>query len=191
MHIQPALKDHARALAVLINQAGEGIPEDLWKDMVEGDETPLDVGTRRAARETGGFSYRNARVAMEGGAVLGMIIAYRQPDPYEVGVLEDYPEIIRPLIVLESRVPGSWYINAIATVEDHRGRGVASALLAETQGMALMAGCSTLSLIVASENEAAKRLYEHLGFETQDVLPVVDYPECQHGGFWLLMTKAV
>ncbi len=48
MQITDGLKGQASDLAYLINLAGESIPEYLWRGMVEGDETPFDVGTRRA-----------------------------------------------------------------------------------------------------------------------------------------------
>ena len=60
--IRPATKADAHALADLINFAGEGLPLYLWKKMAEPGETAWEVGRRRAKREDGGFSYRNATV---------------------------------------------------------------------------------------------------------------------------------
>ena len=57
MEIRDASKKECGDLAFLINLAGDGIPEYLWKDKVEGDESPLDVGARPSAREEGSFSY--------------------------------------------------------------------------------------------------------------------------------------
>ncbi len=191
MEIINAVKENARDLAYLINLAGEGIPEYLWTGMIEGDESPLDVGERRASREEGGFSYTNAKVCMSDNALTGMIISYRQPSPYNIDDISEYPEVVCPLVVLESRAPGSWYINAIATSEAHRGRGVASRLIADAEKNAIEASCSVMSLIVASENTKAVRLYEYLDFETVDSLPVVPYPGCLHGGDWILMTRQI
>jgi len=126
MHITKAKKDNARDLACLINMAGEGIPEYLWRQMIVGDESALDVGAMRAARDEGGFSYRNATLYVDNNTVMGMILAYQQEDPYEIGDLYEYPEIVRPLVALEAKVPGSWYIYAIATYQEFRGRGIAS-----------------------------------------------------------------
>ena len=64
MRIEDASIDQAADLAHLINLAGEGIPHYLWSDMAEEGEDPMAVGARRAAREEGGFSYRNARVCI-------------------------------------------------------------------------------------------------------------------------------
>jgi ribosomal protein S18 acetylase RimI-like enzyme len=189
MQIENAKKEQARELAFLINLAGEGIAEYLWSGMAQGDQLPMDVGAMRAAREDGGFSYKNALVCVSNGELLGMILSYRQPQPYEIGDISEYSEIIRPLVLLESQAPGSWYINAIATFEKHRGLGVAQKLLKKAEECAKLEDCATMSLIVASESIKAKRLYTHLGYEEVSSLPVVPYPGCLHAGQWILMTK--
>ena len=107
-------------------------------------------------------------------------------DPVDV---DEYPAFLRPLVELEAQAPGSWYINAIATFAEHRGRGVASRLLADTERRARRAGCSAMSLIVASGNRTAKALYGRLGFVAVEALPVVPFPGCLHGGDWILMTR--
>ena len=189
MEIRNASPTDASQLAYLINLAGEGIPEYLWRGMVEAGESPLEVGARRAARSEGGFSYTNARVCVEHDEMFGMLLAYRQPDPFELGGIADYPEVVRPLVMLEAQAPGSWYINAVATFAQYRGRGVASRLIADTESCAAAASCDRVSLIVASENTAAIRLYEHLGYHAVDSAPVMPYPGCLHGGNWVLMVK--
>lgn len=189
MEIRNARKADARHLAYLINLAGEGIPEYLWAAMAGTGESAIDVGAGRAARKDGSFSYTNARVCAEGGTLLGMILSYRQPDPYEMGDLAAYPEVVRPLIALEAQAPGSWYINAIATYEQHRGKGVARMLTDDTETRARLQGCDCLSLIVASENTSASGMYGYMGFKDVASAPVIPYTGCLHGGDWILMTK--
>lgn len=184
-------KEHATDLAYLINLAGEGIPEYLWQTLAEENESPMAVGAARAAREKGSFSYLNAKICVEKGDVCGMIISYRQPDPYHLSSIEDYPAIVQPMVKLEAEVPGSWYINALATYEAYRGKGVASGLISDAEEQALGARCNLMSIIVASENIRAKQLYTHLGFKVISALPVVPYPGCLHGGEWQLMTKDI
>jgi ribosomal protein S18 acetylase RimI-like enzyme len=187
--IQSAVKENAAELAYLINLAGEGIPEYLWSEMAEKGQDPMEVGRLRALREEGGFSYKNAITCVENGSLQGMIISYKQPDPYVVEEIEEYPEIVKPLVLLEAKAPGSWYINGIATFEKYRGKGIARKLLSDAEERAISAACSEMSLIVASENARAKTLYEYIGYESVSSLPVVRYPGCLHGGEWLLMVK--
>jgi len=188
--IRAAVEADARDLAVLADLAGEGLPAQLWGQAAAPGESALDVGARRLAREDANFSYRNARVCVERGEVLGMILAYRLPDPYEAGDPRDTPDVVTPLLALEARVPGSWYVNAIATHAGHRGKGVARRLLVDTQRRAREHGCDRVSLIVASGNTRARALYERLGFRVVATAPVVTFPGCKHGGEWVLMTRA-
>lgn len=189
--IKAATKAQAHDLAHLINLAGEGLPEFLWRGMVQNNESAMDVGARRAAREEGGFSYTNARVCVENDELMGMVISYCQPNPYEIDDLSNYAEPVKPLVLLEAKAPGSWYINAIATYERYRGKGVARRLLQEAKAQALSEGFEVMSLIVASENRLAKRLYEYLGYATIATEPVTLFPGCLHGGNWELMVKAI
>lgn len=189
MQLLDASAAHARDLAYLGNLAGEGLPEIFWRNMAKPGETPLDVGARRAARDAGKFSYRNARIYVEGGRVLGMLLAFRLPDPYETGDIDEWPPAMRPLFTLEAQAAGSWYIKALAALPDQHGRGLARALIADTLARARDAGCTHTSLIVASENHRAMRVYQHLGFAAHARLPVVPYATAMHGGDWVLMMR--
>lgn len=191
MKFRHAEKADAFELAELINLAGEGIPAYVWQIMTHPGETAMDVGRRRAARAEGGFSYRNAQVCVDNGSILGMVISYRQPDPYDINDLSDVPNVVVPLIQLESQAPGSWYINGIATFDRYRGQGIASQLMAIAEQTARTEGCSELSLIVASDNIAAKKLYEKLGYTTIARKPMVAFTGWAHDGDWLLMVKPI
>ncbi len=189
MTIQKAVKENAADLAYLLNLAGEGIPKYLWSEMAEDGQDPMEVGRARVSRKEGGFSYTNARVSVEADNVQGMIVSYQLPDPYTLEDIDAYPDIVKPLVLLEAKVPGSWYINAIAVFEAFQGSGIARKLLKDAEDQAISASVGKMSLIVASENKRAKNLYEHIGYKFDSSLPVVRYPGCLHGGEWLLMIK--
>lgn len=189
MLIRDALPKDAAALAYLIDLAGEGIPRYLWSQMCEPGADLLAFGAARAAREEGAFSYRNAKILEIDGETAGMLLGYPLPEPHDLRSLAEVPLEVRPLIELEAEAPGTWYINAIATYERFRGRGVASRLLAEAVSLAQERAINRLSLIVDSENRGAGLLYEKLGFEATARKPVVPYPGCRHGGDWVLMVK--
>jgi ribosomal protein S18 acetylase RimI-like enzyme len=187
--IREASPDDARVLAELMNVAGEGIPAWLWSRMAGPGVDVMVFGAQRVGRTEGSFSFRNAHVAVVEGVIAGMLLGYRLPDPYETGALEEYPEVVRPLIGLESLAAGSWYINAVATAVPFRGRGVGTQLMERAQDLAERAGANELSLIVAAQNTVAKELYERLGYETAAARPgVLGFP---HSGDWILMKKAI
>lgn len=191
MIIEKAKKSDASSLAYLINIAGEGIPYYLWSSMALSGKDPLEIGAERASREEGGFSYKNTHVIAGPDGVLGMMLAYRLEDPYEIGDLEAIPEVVRPLVLLEAKVPGSLYINAIATMESARGKGIATRLLREAEVIGVKSEAKLVSLIVASENTTAKKLYTSLGYRVLDSRPVIRYKGNLHGGNWELMIKEI
>jgi ribosomal protein S18 acetylase RimI-like enzyme len=189
MTIRDATTDDVEHLAFLINLAGEGLPAHLWRGMAEPQEDPLSVGASRAAREEGSFSYRNAKIFEIDGSVAGMLLSYSLADPYDKEMINDCPAVVRPLLELESEVPGSWYVNAIATYEQFRGRGVASALMSACEELARAASASMLSLIVSSDNRVAQAFYLKLGYEEIGSRPMVAFTGGPGDRHWLLMAK--
>jgi ribosomal protein S18 acetylase RimI-like enzyme len=186
---RPATKADASALAVLVDIAGEGLPAHLWSTLKAPGQSILEVGRERAARETGGFSYRNAVVAEVEGEIAACLVGYRLDDPYDLGDLEQVPPLVRPLVLLEAKAPGSWYVNVLATFPEFRRQGLGMALLGIAEGKARGEGAHALSVIVAAENERAARLYAAAGYEALATEPIFAFPGCPHGGDWLLMVK--
>ena len=150
----------------------------------------LKSANKELRGKRGGFSYTNTRICVQGDTVLGMLVAYVQPDPYELDDLDDYPEVVRPLAELEAQAPGSYYLNALATYPKHRGKGVATLLLGEARDRATSTGCTQISLIVSSHNSDALKLYTHLGFAEKARLPLVPWPGYNHESDWLLLARA-
>jgi ribosomal protein S18 acetylase RimI-like enzyme len=188
---RPAAKADASALAVLVDIAGEGFPAHQWSTMKTPGQSILEVGRERAQREEGGFSYRNAVVAEIGGEIAACLLGYRLDDPYDLGDLAEISELVRPLVLLESKAPGSWYVNVLATFPEFRRRGIGLDLLAIAEQKARAEGARALSVIVAAENERAARLYSRAGFVMSAREKLVAYPGCPHIGDWALMVKGV
>ncbi|MCG6882639.1 MAG: GNAT family N-acetyltransferase [Silicimonas sp.] len=160
---RPGIPEDAPDLVEIVRMAGEGLPEIVWKDMAEPGETVRDVGLRRAAGETGSFSYRNATLCELDGAVVGGVVGYMlAPEPVEIG--PDFPEMFVPLQELENLVPEHWYVNILATYPEHRGKGIGAALLAFAEQLAAVRGARGMSIIVFSSNEGAERLYRRTGY---------------------------
>jgi ribosomal protein S18 acetylase RimI-like enzyme len=67
--------------------------------------------------------------------------------------------------------PGAFYIDALATLSRFRRRGVATALLAESDRLALRAGLGAVALDTAATNAAAQALYERAGFTITERRP--------------------
>jgi ribosomal protein S18 acetylase RimI-like enzyme len=186
-----ASKADASALAVLVDIAGEGFPAHQWSTLKAPGQSILEVGRERAQREEGGFSYRNAVVAEIGGEVAACLVGYRLDDPYDLGNLAEISELVRPLVLLEAKAPGSWYVNVLATFPEFRGRGLAFELLGIAEDRAREEKAPALSVIVAAGNERAARLYRRAGFAEGARERLVMYPGCPHTGDWVLMIKGL
>ncbi|MEJ8573183.1 GNAT family N-acetyltransferase [Microbaculum marinum] len=189
--IRPARKSDALVLAYLIDLAGEGIPSYLWGQAAEFGETALDVGSRRAEREQGAFSYRNAYVVEVDGRPVSMLLGYRQPDTFAAGDLEEFPPFIRPMVELEAEAPGSWYVNALATLPEHQGRGYGAMLLDIAEQVAANTGATLLSIIVDSKNARAAELYRRSGYRERARRRILALPGDRVDGDWVLLVRPV
>ena len=186
-----ATKDDCRAIAELAVIAGEGIPSYFWSLSAKEGQDLLDVGENNAASETDNFSYRNSTIAMINGKTVAMMLAYRLPDATDAEDLDELPELIRPLVELEQCVPGTYYINMIATFPENRNMGIGSKLMFAADQLAIKHGCDTLSVEVFEQNEGALRLYQRQDFEVIDSRPVVPHPCYAYDTNILLLTRSV
>ncbi len=186
--IRPATIEDAGVLAELVNHAGEGMPLYLWGKLAQPGESAWDVGRRRAAREQGAFSYRNATMIEHEGKGVGCLIGYEIPD---VPALIDpnIPAMFRPLQELENLAPGTWYVNVLAVLPAFRNLGYGTALLrcaAEIGGCLRKRG---MSVIINDSNTGGRRLYERMGYREAARRPMVKEDWVNAGREWVLLTK--
>jgi ribosomal protein S18 acetylase RimI-like enzyme len=189
---RPARKADAAVMAVLVDIAGEGMPAYMWSTLKAPGQSLLEFGRERAQRETGGFSYRNSVVAEVDGQVAASLVGYRLDDPYDLaGSLAETPDIVRPLVRLEAKAPGSWYVNVLATFPEFRRKGIGARLLAIAEEKARKEQARALSVIVASWNEPALRLYAKAGYAAAAREAALPFPGCPHKGDWVLMVRSL
>ncbi len=186
-----ATPDDADALVRLINYAGEGLPVYLWQGMAENGETALDVGRRRALRETGSFSYRNALMYDAADGVVASLMGYVLPDAPEPIDYDTMPAMFVPLQELENAAPGTWYVNVLAAEPAHRGRGYGSSLLSAAEDVARDLGKTGMSIIASDGNPGARRLYERFGYRHVDSRPMIKEHWENPGRNWVLLTKTI
>jgi ribosomal protein S18 acetylase RimI-like enzyme len=185
---RPGRIGDAALLAELVNYAGEGLPLYLWAKLAGQDETAWDVGRRRAAREDGSFSYRNATIIEGNGNAAGCLIGYEIPDTPEP-IPSDMPAMFIPLQELENLAPGTWYVNVLAVSPEHRRGGLGTALLTLANEKARALGKRGLSVIVSDANVNAQRLYERCGYREVGKRRMIKEAWQNEGKFWILMTK--
>jgi ribosomal protein S18 acetylase RimI-like enzyme len=180
----------ARSLAELVNIAGEGLPLHLWTKMAVAGADPWEVGSRRAQRESGSFSYRNAIVLEQEHRVIACLIGYSLPNQPEP-ISPDMPPMFVPLQELENLASDTWYLNVIATMPNFRGQGHGSALLAMADRIGFENRNKALSIIVSDANQDALRLYERVGYRHFADRPMVKEGWKNPGKKWLLLLKSI
>lgn len=187
--LRAATPADADALAELVNEAGDGLPLYLWRQLAAPGEDPWEVGRERARREQGGFSYRNAVLVTSDDAVAACLIGYPLPEEPEAVDPATLPALFVPLVELEQLAPGTWYLNVIATRSEFRGRGIGRALLAHADELAAAAHSRGVSLIVSDANVGARRLYERSGYRERARRAMVKDGWRNPGEHWLLLIK--
>jgi len=132
----------------------------------------LDAEGRAALREMRQISWL--------GPLVGFVLA---ADPQLQRLLNGYVWIEGERVVgnltLQTgiRYGSRWYISNVAVAPAYRGHGIARALVEAALQEAQQRGGSWATLQVEAENEAARRLYEGLGFEALGGLAYLRLPE--------------
>jgi ribosomal protein S18 acetylase RimI-like enzyme len=183
-----AVVEDAPALAEFVNSAGDGLPLYLWEKMAVPGETAWDVGCRRAMREEGSFSYRNAIIIESDGQCAGCLIGYSIPEMPEP-ISNQMPPMFVPLQELENLAPATWYVNVLAVRPRFRNNGLGSKLLRLAEEMAASLHGQGLSVIVSDANSGARRLYERCGYNQIATRRMVKNDWENEGQNWVLLTK--
>ncbi len=187
--IRPATPADARAITPLINEAGEGIPLHLWRDMADAGEDPWDFAERRWSERLADGA--EVFVVDYGDGPVGCLVGYAIPSEPEP-TPEDMPAMFRPAQELENLCPGNWYINMLTTEAGHRGQGLGSALLDTAEQVARRARCGAISLIVADRKASARRLYQKAGFVEKARRPLIEdggWRSDSQSTEWVLMVR--
>ena len=88
-------------------------------------------------------------------------------------------------------MPGSFYINMLATYPVYRNRSVGARLMEQVDALARKADCTLSSIEVFEENTGALRLYQRLGYGVIEQRPVIPHPCHPYSGKILLLTRPV
>jgi ribosomal protein S18 acetylase RimI-like enzyme len=188
---RPARQDDASAIVELFAIAGQGIPEYVWSMQATNGQSPIQIAIERLCGDGANFSYRNVTLAEREGEVVGMLLGYVLPEPTQadIAALDTLPPVLRPMVTLEQRAPGTFYISALAVREEHRGNGIGSKLLYKSRQKALAAHTARITVEVFEENEGALRLYQRHGFRLLDHCAVVRHSCHPYSGELLLMVQ--
>lgn len=119
------------------------------------------------------YSWRNTILATVDGQPVGMLTAYDGSLYHQMRIVT--MDLVRQHLGIEfpgmedEAVPGEYYLDSLAVLPEHRGRGIGRRLLQQgiARGQALGL---TVTLAVDPVNERAQRLYRSLGFDSDGEL---------------------
>ena len=97
--------------------------------------------------------------------------------------------MVRPLVLLEAKAPGSWYMNMLAAFPEFRCHGIGGQLLDIAEDRGREEGAPAMSVIVASWNEGTSRLYARTCYVPLAKEPALLPPGFPYEGDWVLMVK--
>lgn len=144
---------------------GEDICENMGKD------APMvcQLFTNLAARTDSQYSYKNAIVAIDtDGTPMGASVGYDGAllSQLREAFFEESERISGRSFrdIPDETDSAEYYLDTLAVLPEHRGRGVATALIKSMNQKAANAG-KPLGLLVDKENLRARKLYEYVGFK--------------------------
>ena len=178
--IQYAKKEHAELLSELIYST-EKDPEVIWG--YGSKEEILKRLTKLIRRTDTRYSYKYARIAVENGKICGAMVGLPHKkltnlDNYTGKVIFELQQgvwrklrwfftSLKGKNTKESEA-GEYYIANLATFSWARGKGIATKLMLDAEGIAQDYGLGKCSLLVDQEKPAVIRLYSGLGYEIKE-----------------------
>lgn len=182
-----ATETDAAQLADLVNFAGEGLPLHLWTGLAREGEDPWAFGRdRQAAKARDG---QIVVVDLGDGAIAGLTGYAIGSEPETIG--PGFPALIRPLQELENEALDTWYVNVLACYPYQRGKGHGTRLLRIAEDICRASELSRLSIVVASNNTGAQRLYARMGYVKTASRPCVKDGWETDTENWNLMIKTL
>jgi ribosomal protein S18 acetylase RimI-like enzyme len=165
----------------------------LWGFGAQAGQSPFEIGRDVIRGDIkSSLFHANWQIAAREGQLLGGCNGYslRAYPPFDVKNPR-MSRVLKPLNDLKRTVSDAWYVAALAVFPENRGLKVGQHLLREAEARARDDGAKEITLLVASFNPEARRLYEHMGFAHYAERPFVPFDGSDPAGHWILMGKPV
>ncbi|WP_086996358.1 GNAT family N-acetyltransferase [Rhizobium sullae] len=184
--LRPAERRDAAELAILVDIGSHGFASWLWFAEVAGGsaDTPLERGRMKMSRDGAWGNWQSAVIADAYGEIAGTAVGYTLGG--EIGAVAADRPALGPVIALQKQAAGNWFIGTLAVYRHLRGIGIGKRLLVD---QIEKADGRAVSLITASDNEAALALYEKNGFSQAARAEAVPLFENSRKHEWVLLTR--
>jgi ribosomal protein S18 acetylase RimI-like enzyme len=190
VRIRPAERADALHVAAFVDIAGHGIEMQEWRARAGTGHSVFAAARRVVLEEIGQpYHYSHAHMLEADGEVAAGLIGGIVEAPTSGSA--DTPAYVRPLVELETSVPGSWLLLVIATYPEHRRKGFADLLMEHARQCAIRDGASEMSLVTEDTNLAALGLYIRHGFREVETRPCLAYHGLSGPTRWIRLVRQV
>ena len=184
--------DDATTLALLFDAAGRRIPCYFWSQYAEDGQSFFEFGREKIRTDTEGKSYyKNWYVAEKNSNFIGAFFGFIVDNPYpEIDYVEE-PEWWIPFKELEMLASGTWLLQVISILPEHRGKNYAKDLLMKAEDVAREYGAKKITLQVEEINTLAMKTYLKNGYREVDRRELIPFPFSNDTGDIVLMEKSI
>ena len=155
----------ATTLALVLDSAGRRVPSYFWSQYAARGQSFFEFGREKIRKETDTGSYcKNWNVGEINSELVGAFFGFIVDNPYPEIDYENEPDWWLPFLELEKIASGSWLLQAISILPEHRGKGLAKKFLTKSDEVAQSKGVTNITLQVEEINHIALKTYKSHGY---------------------------
>ena len=152
----------------------------------------FEFGREKIRNEPDTGSYcKNWRVGEVNSELVGAFFGFIVENPYPEIDYENEPDWWILFLELEKIPSGSWLLQAISILPEHRGKGLAKEFLAKTDEVARSEGVTNITLQVEEINYIALKTYKSYGYPEIARKKLIPFSFSDDTGDIVLMGKAI
>ena len=184
--------DDATTLALIFDAAGRRIPSYFWSQYAADGQSFFEFGREKIRTDTEGKSYyKNWYVAEKNSNFVGAFFGFIVDNPYPEIDYENELAFWIPFKELEMLASGTWLLQVISILPEHRGKNYAKDLLRKAEEVAREYGAKKITLQVEEVNILAMQTYLNNGFQEVGRRELLPFPFSNDTGDILLMEKSI
>ena len=184
--------DDATTLALIFDAAGRRVPSYFWSQYAADGQSFFEFGREKIRSDTEGKSYyKNWHVAEKNSNFVGAFFGFIVDNPYPEIDYEDEPEWWIPFKELEMLASGTWLLQVISILPEHRGKNYAKDLLLKAEQVALEHSAKKITLQVEQVNNIARKAYLANGYQEVGRREFIPFPFSNDSGDLILMEKTL
>ena len=192
MDFRIGIADDATTLALVMDAAGRRLPSYFWSQYAADGQSFFEFGREKIRSDTEAKSYyKNWHVAEKNSNFVGAFFGFIVDNPYPEIDYEDEPEWWIPFKELEMLASGTWLLQVLSILPEHRGKKYAKDLLMKAEDVAREYGAKKITLQVEEINTLAMKTYLKNGYQEVDRRELIPFPFSNDTGDIVLMEKSI